>query len=151
VSRLVAGVLALAAAGAVFYLWPRAPKDPEEQIRKLVADSVAGVEKHDLSPLSTALAPDFRGPQGASGQEVKQLIAGQVLRDSTTVAVFNPSLDVTFRNAGAADINGLFVFSRSKELTADSATAVYRVSAAVEQRDGEWRFTSASYEQATWP
>jgi len=151
VRRLSGFVLALASAGAVLWLWPRAPKDPEEQIRKLVADCVAGVEKHDLSPLSSAIAADFRGPQGMSGQEIKQLIAGQVLRDSTTVAVFNPSLDVTFRNAGAADLDGLFVFSRTKELTAEGATAVYRVKAAVAQRDGEWRFTSASYEQATWP
>ena len=38
--RLVGGVLALAAAGAVFWLWPRAPKDPEAQIRRLVAEAL---------------------------------------------------------------------------------------------------------------
>src|SRR5206468_1212808 len=64
--RGVAAVAAALAAVLVLWLWPRGPKDPEAQIRALVAACVAGVEARDLRPVSDALADGFRGPDGAS-------------------------------------------------------------------------------------
>ena len=144
-------VLAGAAFALVLGLWPRGPKDPEAQVRKLVAEIVAGVEGRDLGPLSDSIATTFKGPQNTGKQEVKQLIAFQVLRNAETVAVFNPSLDVTVRSNDDADISGTFIFTRSKELKPETVAAAYQVDASLERQGGEWRFISASYKQISWP
>jgi hypothetical protein len=144
-------VLAVLTAGGVLWLWPKKPKDPEGQIRQLVAGCVAGVEKHDLGPLSDALAEDFKGPQGATVQDVKRIVAYQVLRDRETVAVFNPSLDVTVHGDDSGEMSGVFLFARSKELKPETVAAAYKIQAGLERRQGDWKFVSASYEQISWP
>ena len=150
---LVAGALA---AALVFWLWPRGPKDPEAQIRKLVAEVVAGAEARDVGPLADAMADGFKGPNGASKQEVKQIVAFQVLRNQETVAVFNPSLDVTLRGQEDAEIEGTFLFARTKaksaeELQPGTVASAYKISATLEKQGGEWRFVSAAYAPISWP
>jgi hypothetical protein len=157
VSRRALGVLlALAAAGLVLWLFPRRPKDPEAQIRKLVATCVAGVEARSVDPLDDALDDAFHGPNGASKQEVKRLVAYQVLRNQEMVAVFNPSLDVTLKGPDDADIDGTFIFTRSKaksieQVTPEMVASAYRITASLMRENGEWKFITATYEQITWP
>ncbi len=154
--RAVGLVLAAVAAALVFWLWPRGPKDPEAQVRALVAKIVAGAEARDVGPLSDAMAESFRGPQGATKQEVKQIVAFQVLRNQETVAVFNPSLTVTLRGNEDADLEGLFLFARTKaksaeELQPGTVASAYTINATLMKVDGEWQFISATYAPASWP
>jgi len=156
VSRRALGlVLGAVVAGLVLWLWPRKPKDPQQQIRALVAEIVAGAERRDLGPLSDAMADEFRGPGGASPQEVKQIVAFQVLRNQENVAVFNPSLDVTV-HGDSADIEGTFLFARAKAKSVDQLDpgmvgSVYKITAALERRGSEWKFVNATYAPASWP
>jgi hypothetical protein len=144
-------VLAGAAAALVLWLWPRGPKDPEAQVRKRVAEIVAGVEKRDLGPLSDAMSPHFRGPGGADAQEVKELVALHALRNQETVAVFNPSLDVNIKSPDDADISGTFIFARSKELTPQTVASAYKVEASLSKDGPDWKIVSATYQQISWP
>jgi hypothetical protein len=82
--RALGAALAALAFVLVLWLWPRRPRDPEAQIRALVADILAGAERRDVGPLDEAMAEEFRGPEGATRQEVKQVIVFQVLRNSET-------------------------------------------------------------------
>ena len=156
-SRRALGLVLAALAGAlVFWLWPRGPKDPEAQIRALVAKIVQGAEAKDLGPLSDAMAESFKGPQATNKQEVKQLVMFHVLRHQENVAVFNPSLTVSLRGKEDADIEGVFLFARTKaksaaELQPEMVASAYKITAVLEKQNGEWKFTSATYAPATWP
>lgn len=154
--RGVGLVLAALAGGLVFWLWPRGPKDPEAQIRALVAGIVAGAEKKDLGPLSDAMADAFKGPQATSKHEVKQLVMFHVLRNQENVAIFNPSLSVNLRGKEDADIEGVFLFARTKvksaeELEAGMVASAYTITATLEKQSGDWKFVSATYAPTTWP
>lgn len=154
--RALGLVLGAAAAALVFWLWPRGPKDPEAQIRKLIAEVVAGAEARDVGPLSDAMAESFRGPQGAKKQEVKQIVAFQVLRNQENVAIFNPSLEVKLLGPESAEIEGTFLFARSKaksaaELQPEMVASAYRITATLDKQDGEWKFVSATYQPVSWP
>ena len=154
--RALGLVLAAGAAALVFWLWPRGPKDPEAQIRALVAGIVAGAEGRDVGPLSDAMADEFKGPQGATKQEVKQIVAFQVLRNQENVAIFNPSLEVKILGPEAAEIEGTFLFARSKaksaaELQPGTVASAYRITATLDKQDGEWKFVSATYQPVSWP
>jgi hypothetical protein len=151
VRRLIALVLAGVAVVAVLVLWPKAPQDPEDQIRALVVSCVEGIEKHNVSTLSDAIADDFHGPEGLGAREIRQVVAGQVLRDRETVAVFNPTLDVTLHSQDAAEFTGVFLFSRTKDLKPESIGSAYRIEAKLERRDGAWKIVSASYKPISWP
>jgi len=157
VSRRAVGlILAALAAAVVFWLWPRGPKDPEQQIRALVAKIVQGAEARDLGPLSDAMADNFKGPQGANKQEVKQLVMYHVLRNQENVAVFNPSLTVKLLGKEDAEIEGVFLFARTKaksaeELQPDMVASAYTITAVLTKEGNDWKFTSATYAPATWP
>lgn len=156
-NRRALGLVLAAAAGAlVLWLWPRGPKDPEAEVRKLVASIVAGAENRDVGPLSDAMAESFRGPQGATKQEVKQIVAFQVLRNTENVAIFNPSLEVKLRGPESADIEGTFLFARTKaksvaELQPEMVGSAYRITATLDKSDGEWKLVTATYAPVSWP
>ncbi len=151
-SRRAAGVaLAVLAAAAVLFFWPRGPKTPEDQIRALFARCVRATEDRKLDVIADAMAPQFTA-RGAKKDEVRQLLAFQLLRDRETVAVLNPSLDVTLEGDAAASVSAELVFARSKDKSADqlapaSVVAAYHLDAKLERLDGEWRFVSADYRQ----
>lgn len=149
--KLIGVALAALTALGVLWLWPKKPKDAESEIRQLVAACVAGAEKKDMGAISDALAEDFKGPQGTDLQDVKRIIAYQVLRDRETVAIFNPSLDVTVRGNDDADFSGVFLFARSKELKPETVGSAYKIDATLERRSGDWKIISARYHQISWP
>lgn len=151
-ARTIALITAALAGALTLWLWPRAAISDEEQIRALVAECVKGAEDKDLSPITEAMADDFAGPSGASRDDVKRLIAYQVLRDKQSVAVFNPTLSVTITDDAAAEMSGKFVFARAKaksfdQLPEGAVVDAYEIDAKLVKREGKWRFKSASYKQ----
>lgn len=152
-SRPVAMVLALVAAGAVLYLWPRGPKNPEDQIRKLVAECVEAANKKDISSIMDHVAEEFVGPQASRKQEVKQILAMQLLRNQEVAVILNPTLSVTLKSNDAGSMVGYFVFARTMVANADDlnkqtgVAAVYKIDADLERRDGKWIFTGAQYQR----
>ena len=143
-SRLMAAGLVLAGLVALWWWWPSPKLGPEEEIRALVADAVEAAERKEPSAVVAALADDFRGPSGASRLEVKQLVAGHLLRQAERVLVLNPSLDVTVSSSTTATLSGLFVFARGSTDQPADATK-YQIEATLERRGGLWRITSATW------
>lgn len=151
-SRPVAIVLALIAAGAVLFFWPRGPKNPEDQIRKLVAECVADANNKDVSSITDRIDDRFVGPNTASKQEVRQILAYQLLRQQEVAVILNPTLSVTITSPTQASMTGYFVFGRTKvktaeELTQGAVAAVYKIDADLENKDGKWWFTAAQYQK----
>ena len=151
-SRPVAIFLALAAAAAVLFFWPRGPKNPEDQIRKLVAECVKYANEKDVSAIADNVAEDFVGAQASRKQEVKQILAFQLLRQQEVAVILNPTLSVTLKSDTTASIVGFFVFGRTKVLTAEelsqnAVAAVYKIEADLERREGKWWFTAAQYQK----
>lgn len=149
-ARTIAIITAALAAVLTLVLWPKAKLSPEDEIRALVAACVKAAEDKELGVISDALAEDFRGPGGAARDDVKRLIAYQVLRDKESVAVFNPKLSVTITDANTGEMSGKFVFARAKaksfdELPQGAVVEAYDIDAKLEKRDGKWRFVSATY------
>ncbi len=149
--RLLAVGLALAAALAVWILWPRAPEDPEEVIRQKVIQMARAAEKKDVGFVLDQLSESFRSADGLSKQEMKGFIAAQILRGSW-VRVF--VVDTRVSAAGStAEFQGKFVFGRSdakelQNLTKESVMGSYRVEGKLtRESDGQWRFVSASWRE----
>ncbi len=151
-ARSVALGVAVAFAALTVVFWPKKPVSDEDQIRAMIARCVKAAEDKDLGPITDAMADDFKGPSGAGRDDVKRIIAFQVLRSKETVAVFNPKLSVTLTGPDTADTSGKFVFARVKaknadELTPDGVVSSYEIDGKLKKLDGKWQFVSATYAQ----
>jgi hypothetical protein len=146
-------VIALVAAGAVLYFWPKKAKTPEDEIRALIAQCVADANERAVSDIMEHVAEEFIGPQMARKQDVKQMLAYQLLRQQQDVAVIlNPTLNVTVKSDTSAQVTGFFVFGRTKvktaeELSQSAVAAVYKIESDLERRDGRWVFIGAQYQR----
>lgn len=150
--RTIAIVTAALAAALTLWLWPKAKLSAEDEIRALVAACVKAAEDKEVSVITDAMTEDFKGPSGAARDDVKRLIAWQVLRDKESVAVFNPKLSVSLTAEDAGEVSGKFVFARAKAKTFDqlpegAVVSAYQIDARLQKRDGKWRFVSATYQQ----
>ncbi len=146
-----AGLAAAAAAVLTLVFWPRGPQTPEAQVRALVARAVREAEDKQVGDVVEHLAENFRGKNGETRQDIKSLLAYQLLRGGV-VGVLNPTLDVTVIDDTHARFWGRFVFARDKIVSVDaldprSQLGAYRIEAEVEKRDGAWVLTTASYER----
>jgi hypothetical protein len=137
--RRALAVAAVAAVGAAVYLlWPAERRTPEDEVRLLVARTIAAAEARDVGAVTRAVAEDFRGPSGLSKQELKQLVLSLFLRIRAGVAVVNPSLDVSVTGPGAATFTGTFVF-------AGDGASRYEISGTLRRRGADWEVTQASW------
>ena len=149
-ARVLGVILALAAGARVLIFWPKKPLDDEGQIRALFSQCVQAAQDRKLDVIADAMAPEFKA-HGASKDEVRQMLGFQLLRDKETVAVFNPTLDVTLEPPKAS-VSSELIFARAKatspaELAPQSVVASYHLDAKLEKRDGKWLFVSAEYKQ----
>ncbi len=142
--RHVVGVLlALCVAGAVYALWPKEKISPEEEIRRLVAKTVAAAEKRDAAEVVEALELRFKGPGGANRDEVKRLLIGQFFQ-ARQIVVLNPSLEVTVppNDPRTGHFKGTFVFARDGSAVDASK---YEIEADLVRGDDGWKLLSASW------
>jgi len=142
-SYLLALVVVVVAVG-LWWSWPAEPGSPEDEVRALVGEAIAAAEARDPARLVVALADDFQGPSGASRQDVKRLIAAQLLHQSDRLVVLNPSLEVGLSSPTAATFSGRFIFARgSAEEPAEASS--YLIDATLERRGDRWLITRATW------
>ncbi len=144
---LLLGGGAVLIAGAL--LWPRKKRDPEAEVRAMIAECVTAAEKRDLGTIAEHLADDFHGPQVSSKQEVKQLLLGYLFRNQNGLVVLNPSLEVKL-SGDEATFSGVFVFARGRDVNwqePGDGVSRYDLDGRVEYRDGHWVITSAEWKR----
>ena len=151
--RLVAAAIALAAGGLTYLLVARESVTPEEQIRRKAVAMADAAERKELGFIMEQLSPRFQTDDGSSRDDVKGLLAAQLLRGEW-VRVMTANVDVAMTSPSSADFHGTYIFGRSKakqlkDLAKESVIAAYEITAKVEREaDGEWRFVSASWSPA---
>ncbi|WP_163782396.1 hypothetical protein [Myxococcus vastator] len=149
-SQVVGGVLALLAAGAVLYFWPRQQLTVEEAIRRQVVVMTREAEAKDVGGVMELVSERFRsnGQGGWSKKDVRGILTAQVLRGQW-VRVFVTNLEVREVSPTEGEFNARFIFGRSQaekveDLAADSVLSAYRIEGAFEkEEDGEWRVVRA--------
>lgn len=152
--RTLAIIAAVVAGLMTLWLWPKPKLSAEGEIRGMIARCVRAAEDKELSVIVDSMADDFRGPSSASREDVKGLIAFQVLRNKESVAVFNPTLSVTVTAPDSGEVSGKFVFARAKaksfdELPQGAVVSAYEIGGTVRLRDDKWQFVTATYKQLT--
>lgn len=149
-TQLVGGVFALLTAGLVLALWPRHPESPEEQIRREVVAITRAAEERKVSEVVDRVSDRFRSADGWDKQELKGVLAAQLLRGSW-VRIFTTELKISVTNSTSAEMKGKFIFGRSdaaelKDLARESVLESYEVDATLKKEsDGQWRFVSAKH------
>jgi len=149
--RLLAAAVAVAA-GVTYLLVARHPTPPEELIRRQAVAMADAAEKKDLGFIMKQVSEEFRTADGYRREDVRQLLAGQLLRGEW-VRVMTANVEVTLTSPASATFRGTYLFGRSKakelkDLAKESVIAAYEINADVKREaDGEWRFVAASWEQ----
>ena len=138
--QLVAPVVAVVVALAVYLAWPKQKVSPEDEIRALVTRVIARAEKRDLGGVTEAFAEGFRGG-GLGKQEVKQLLAGQIF-GARQLVVLNPLLEVTVTSPTQGRLKGQFLFGRDAALP--DATR-YSIEADLVKGSDGWQFVTATW------
>lgn len=142
-------LIAAIVGGAVFFLWPRGARTPEDEIKDLVEEMAQSAEDRDLGGVTDGISERFRAANGMGKQEIRQFIAAQVLRGEF-VSVIATNLEVTLVDEATADFQGRFIFGRTEgDLQAQlqrGGMSAYRIDGQLErEQDGRWRFVSAKY------
>jgi hypothetical protein len=150
-SRVVGVGLALLAAGAVLFFWPRAEPGVQEAITRRVVELTRAAEDKDVGGVMEAVSERFRSDSGAWGKkEVRGVLAAQVLRGQW-VRVFMTNLEVHEVSPTKGDFQARFIFGRSEaekvqDLAADSVLNAYLIEGSFEKEaDGEWRVVRAKH------
>jgi len=150
--RLLAAAVAVAAGVTISLLVAGHPTPPEELIRRKAVAMADAAEKRDLGFIMKQVSEEFRTADGYRRDDVRQLLAGQLLRGEW-VRVMTANVEVTVTSPSSATFRGTYLFGRSKakelkDLAKESVIGAYEVTADVRREaDGEWRFVAASWEQ----
>ena len=150
--RLIA-VLGAAVAGATTYaLLTRAPPSAEELIKRKAIAMADAAQRKDVADVMKEVAPSFRSDEGMGRDEVRGVLAAQILRGEW-VRVFTTGLEVSLTSPTTADFKGNYIFGRSeatdlKDLAKESVISAYEITARLQREsDGEWRFVWAKWRQ----
>ncbi|MFY0530073.1 hypothetical protein ACN28I_45215 [Archangium gephyra] len=143
-------VLALLAAGAVLFFWPREEPGVKEAITRKVVQMTDAAERKDMAELMEGVAENFQTGEGWDKQQVKGVLLGQVLRGNW-VRIFVKDLNVTEVNPSRGDVQLKIIFGRSQTdqletLAQESVLSAYLIEGTFEkQDDGEWRIVQAKH------
>lgn len=150
-SRVVGVGLALLAAGAVLFFWPRAEPSVQEAVTRRVVELTRAAEDKDLGGVMEAVSERFRSDRGGWGKkELRGVLASQVLRGQW-VRVFMTNLEVQEVSPTQGDFQARFIFGRSEaekveDLAATSVLNAYLIEGTLEKEaDGEWRVVRAAH------
>lgn len=141
--RVLIAVLPFVAGALVAGLWPKQKRSPEDEVRALVASAIAAAEKRDVAGVTETLSEAFRGGGGLSRQELKEYVAGLLLRSPDGVTVLNPALEVTVESPTSAAFKGTFIFSQG----ANGANSLgrYDITGRASKRNDGWKFDLAEW------
>ncbi|MBZ4417103.1 hypothetical protein [Myxococcus sp. RHSTA-1-4] len=150
-SRVMGLGLALLAAGAVLYFWPRPEPGVQEAVTRRVVEMTRAAEEKDVGGVMEAVSERFRSVGGGWGKkEVRGVLASQVLRGQW-VRVFMTNLEVREVSPTQGDFQARFIFGRSQaekvqDLAADSVLNAWLIEGTFEkEEDGEWRVVRAKH------
>ncbi|NTX04214.1 MULTISPECIES: hypothetical protein [Myxococcus] len=149
-SKVVGVALALMAAGAVLYFWPRREPGVPEAITRQVITMTRAAEQKDISGVMEGVSERFKTDGGWDNRQVRGVLTGQVLRGQW-VRIFTTNLEVHEVSPTQGDFQARFIFGRSqaenlKDLAADSVLNAYLIEGTFEKEtDGEWRIVRAKY------
>ncbi|MFP2934248.1 hypothetical protein ACLESO_55840 [Pyxidicoccus sp. 3LG] len=149
-SRVLGVGLALLAAGAVLFFWPRPEPSVQEAITRVVIEMTRAAEEKDVGGVMEHVSERFRseGGGGWDKRQVRGVLTAQVLRGQW-VRVFMTNLEVQEVSPTQGDFQVRFIFGRSQaerveDLAADSVLNAYLIEGAFEkEEDGEWRVVRA--------
>ncbi|MCP3141348.1 hypothetical protein [Pyxidicoccus xibeiensis] len=148
-SRVVGVGLALLAAGAVLFFWPRPEPGVQEAITRRVIAITRAAEAKDVGGVMEHVSERFRSDGGGwDKKQVRGVLLGQVLRGQW-VRVFMTNLEVREVSPTQGDFQARFIFGRSeaenvRDLAADSVLNAYLIEGTFEKEaDGEWRVVRA--------
>ncbi|MCE9666709.1 hypothetical protein LY474_02685 [Myxococcus stipitatus] len=149
-SRVMGVALALVAAGAVLYFWPRKEPGVVEAITRQVITMTREAEAKDVSGVMEGVSERFKSDSGWSKQDVRRVLTAQVLRGQW-VRVFTTNLEVHEVTPSQGDFQARFIFGRSQaekleDLAAESVLSAYLIEGTFEkEEDGTWRVVRAKY------
>ncbi|NMO17005.1 hypothetical protein HPC49_14510 [Pyxidicoccus fallax] len=150
-SRVVGVGLALLAAGAVLYFWPRQEPGVQEAVTRRVVEMTRAAEEKDVGGVMEGVSEGFRSEGGGWGKkEVRGVLTAQVLRGQW-VRIFMTNLEVREVSPTQGDFQARFIFGRSEaarveELAASSVLNAYLIEGTFEKEaDDEWRVVRAKY------
>ncbi len=142
VRRALIAVLPFIAGALVVGLWPKQKRSPEDEVRALIASAIAAAEKRDVAGVTETLSEPFRGG-GLTRQELKQYVAGLLLRSPDGLTVLNPALDITVESPTSAAFKGTFIFSQGPN--GANSLGKYDISGRASKLDDRWKLDSAEW------
>jgi hypothetical protein len=139
--RRVGGpVVAVLVGLAVYALWPKEKRSPEDEVRELVGTLVHRAEARDVGGLLEPVSESFKGG-GFGKPELKQLVVSQFFR-AQQIVVLNPVLDVSVSSPTEAHFKGQFLLGRDG--AAPEGTR-YEIEADLKKTDDRWQIVSATW------
>ncbi len=149
-SRVVGVGLALLAGGLVLALWPREEPAVKEAITREIVSMTHAAQEKDVDGVMERVSERFRGAQNWDKQQVRGILALQVLRGQW-VRVFTTNLEVTEVSPTRGDFRVKIIFGRSpggkiEELSRDTVLSAYLIEGAFEKEDGKWRVVQARHQ-----
>lgn len=150
-SRVVGLGLALLAAGAVLYFWPRPEPGVQEAVTRRIVQLTRSAEEKDVGAVMEGVSERFRSESGGwDKKSVRGVLTAQVLRGQW-VRIFMTGLEVREVSPTQGDFQARFIFGRSEaekleDLAASSVLNAYMIEGTFEREaDGEWRVVRAKH------
>jgi hypothetical protein len=150
-SRVVGIGLALLAAGAVLFLWPRQEPGVQDAVTRRIVQLTRGAEEKDVGAVMEGVSERFRHDNGGWDKKgVRGVLTAQVLRGQW-VRIFMTNLEVREVSPTQGDFQARFIFGRSQaekleDLAAESVLNAWLIEGTFEKEaDGEWRVVRAKH------
>jgi hypothetical protein len=121
-----------------------------DAIERRVVEMTRAAERRELGAVLDAVSERFRSGEGWDKQEVKGVVAAQILRGQW-VRIFTTDLSITEVSPTRGDFQARFIFGRSQadrleDLVRESVLSAYLIEGTFEREaDGEWRVVSARH------